>query len=168
MRCSVCKGPRRRRDEVAAVLSVLDLDLHRGADQGQHYPGHGKHQRHGDDRFHRAVPPARLGRIFRRRVLRVVDHQIGPGQELGVPPVLGRVFGLDASADDRSVVLSHPLWQSQFGGDAAVLGRAINLNGATYVVIGVMPVVSASSESVVLMVTAMSMFPIAMCNSGRG
>jgi putative ABC transport system permease protein len=58
---------------------------------------------------------------------------------LGVAPALGRVFDAGATDDDRSVVLSHPLWQSQFGGDAGVLGRSINLNGATYVVIGVMP-----------------------------
>jgi predicted permease len=57
---------------------------------------------------------------------------------LGVPPGLGRVF--TKSDDDRtSVVLSYGLWQSQFGGDPAVLGRAVTLNGAPYTVIGVMP-----------------------------
>jgi hypothetical protein len=57
---------------------------------------------------------------------------------LGVTPALGRVFG--AGNDDvSSVVISHGLWQSQFGGDAAVVGRTINLNGAPYTIIGVMP-----------------------------
>jgi predicted permease len=57
---------------------------------------------------------------------------------LGVAPALGRVF--DGSDDDRrSVVISHGLWQSQFGGDAGILGKAVTLNGARYTIIGVMP-----------------------------
>jgi predicted permease len=57
---------------------------------------------------------------------------------LGVAPLVGRVFG-GTPDDARSVVLSHRLWQSQFGGDRAVVGRTIDLNGTAYVVIGVMP-----------------------------
>jgi putative ABC transport system permease protein len=57
---------------------------------------------------------------------------------LGVTPALGRVFGA-GDEDASAAVISHGLWQSQFGGDAAVLGRAINLNGAPYTIIGVMP-----------------------------
>ena len=37
------------------------------------------------------------------------------------------------------MVISQGLWQSQFGGDPAVLGRTVNLNGAPYTIIGVMP-----------------------------
>jgi predicted permease len=58
---------------------------------------------------------------------------------LGVPPALGRVFASTGHDDDRAVILSHGLWQSQFGGDAGVLGRTVDLNGARYVIIGVMP-----------------------------
>ena len=58
---------------------------------------------------------------------------------LGVPATLGRVFGSEGPDDDRTVILSHGLWQSQFGGDPSVLGRSVNLNGAPYVIIGVMP-----------------------------
>jgi putative ABC transport system permease protein len=36
-------------------------------------------------------------------------------------------------------VLGYGLWQSQFGGDPGVLGRGVNLDGASYRVIGVMP-----------------------------
>jgi predicted permease len=57
---------------------------------------------------------------------------------MGVQPVLGRLF--DASDADRSaVVLAFGLWQSQFGGNPAVLGRTIRLDGAPRMVIGVMP-----------------------------
>jgi predicted permease len=57
---------------------------------------------------------------------------------LAVQPALGRVFG-PAALDERTVVLSHGLWQSQFGGDPGILGRAITLNGTPFTVIGVMP-----------------------------
>jgi predicted permease len=57
---------------------------------------------------------------------------------LGVKPAMGRVFE-PGDEDASAVVISHGLWQSQFGGDPAVLGRKINLNGAPYTIIGVMP-----------------------------
>ena len=57
---------------------------------------------------------------------------------LGVPPAVGRVF--EANNDDSNgVVISHALWQSQFGGRATIVGERITLNGAPYTVIGVMP-----------------------------
>lgn len=60
---------------------------------------------------------------------------------LGVPPLLGRFFDPagGGEADDRAVVLGHGLWRSQFAGDPRILGRSVNLNGAPYEVIGVMP-----------------------------
>jgi predicted permease len=57
---------------------------------------------------------------------------------LGVKPVLGRVFA-PGDQDASAVVISYGLWQSQFGGDAAVLGRTISLDGAPHTIIGVMP-----------------------------
>ncbi len=57
---------------------------------------------------------------------------------LGVKPALGHVFA-PGDEDPSAVVISYGLWQSQFGGDPSVLGRTINLNGAPYTVIGVMP-----------------------------
>ncbi|HJY30947.1 MAG TPA: ABC transporter permease [Pyrinomonadaceae bacterium] len=55
---------------------------------------------------------------------------------LGVAPMLGRSF----LAEDNSVALiSYGLWQRQFGGDASVLNKTIQLNGESYTVAGVMP-----------------------------
>lgn len=58
---------------------------------------------------------------------------------LGVAPVVGRVFEPGQDEGARQVVLSHELWQAQFGGDRAVLGRSVSLNGEPHEVIGVMP-----------------------------
>jgi predicted permease len=61
---------------------------------------------------------------------------------LGVRQVVGRVFGDEEAkpgAPARVVVLSYSLWETRFGGDPAVIGRTINVSGASYEVIGVMP-----------------------------
>jgi len=60
---------------------------------------------------------------------------------IGVSPLLGRVFHPSSHGEEdlHTVVLSHGLWQAQFGGDAGVLGRSVNLHGTPHEVIGVMP-----------------------------
>src|SRR6185436_20572537 len=59
----------------------------------------------------------------------------------GVPALLGRA--LEASDDEagapRVVVLSHAFWTRRFGGDPAVVGRSLRLDGTPSTVIGVMP-----------------------------
>jgi predicted permease len=60
---------------------------------------------------------------------------------LGRQAALGRAF-IEADGQEDApltVVLSDALWQTAFGADPRVLGRAVTLNDATYVVIGVMP-----------------------------
>jgi predicted permease len=58
---------------------------------------------------------------------------------LGVNAVLGRTFVVTDTIDAQAVLISYDLWQTQFGGDASVIGRRIELDGAPYSVIGVMP-----------------------------
>ena len=55
---------------------------------------------------------------------------------LGVAPLVGRGFGED---DNHVALLSHALWQRQFGGDQSVVNKTIQLNGESYTVVGVMP-----------------------------
>jgi putative ABC transport system permease protein len=56
-------------------------------------------------------------------------------------PALGRTFSSDEDrpARDHVVVLSHRLWQANFGGTAAAIGKTFKVNGESYTVIGVMP-----------------------------
>jgi predicted permease len=58
---------------------------------------------------------------------------------LKVSPAVGRTFQSAGEADANTAVLSHGLWQAQFGGDAGVIGRTIDLNGTGHTIIGVMP-----------------------------
>jgi len=58
---------------------------------------------------------------------------------LGTRAALGRTL---TAADDRFggarvLVLSHELWQRQFGGDPGIVGRNFNLAGQSYTVVGV-------------------------------
>src|SRR6478672_8176307 len=57
---------------------------------------------------------------------------------LGVRPLIGSLF---EEKDEASpvVVLSETLWRQRFGGDPAVLGRPIQLDGESYTAIGVLP-----------------------------
>ena len=60
---------------------------------------------------------------------------------LGVQPILGRTFRSD---DDRLgatpvVILGGGFWGREFGSSADVIGKSLTLNGATYLVVGVIP-----------------------------
>ena len=59
----------------------------------------------------------------------------------GVAPILGRVFAQaeEHAGSDRVVLLSYDAWASRFGRDPNIVGRAIQLNGTAYTVVGVMP-----------------------------
>ena len=60
---------------------------------------------------------------------------------LGARPAIGRGFAPDEVGPGRApvVVLGHDLWQGRFGGDRAVVGTEVRLNGQPFRVIGVMP-----------------------------
>jgi putative ABC transport system permease protein len=58
---------------------------------------------------------------------------------LGAPVALGRA--LDAADERRDaaavVVVSHALWQRRFGGDTAIVGHTLRVNGAPHTIVGV-------------------------------
>ncbi|HZI30174.1 MAG TPA: ABC transporter permease [Gemmatimonadaceae bacterium] len=60
---------------------------------------------------------------------------------LGTAPALGRAFTeSDGAAGAEPVaLLSHSVWRRRFGGDSAVIGRGITVNGRLRTIVGVMP-----------------------------
>ncbi len=62
-------------------------------------------------------------------------------QTLGTRALVGRTLVTDEHVPgrDRFVVLSHGLWSRRFGSDASLVGKAIQLNGEPFTVVGVMP-----------------------------
>jgi predicted permease len=62
-------------------------------------------------------------------------------QVLGIQPMLGRSFPPEAETPGSpfTVIISHELWQRQFGSDPSVINKSLTLNGHQVEVIGVMP-----------------------------
>lgn len=60
---------------------------------------------------------------------------------LGVQPLLGRTFqpGEDKPGGPKVTVLTYGMWQRSFGGDAAIIGKSLTINGVSYTVVGVLP-----------------------------
>lgn len=82
-----------------------------------------------------------LGRGDPRR-LSAVFTTAGFYGALAVRPALGRVPREDElvrGGRDRVVLLSHPFWLSEFGGDSSVVGKSLTLGREAYEVLGVMP-----------------------------
>jgi predicted permease len=80
---------------------------------------------------------------FHGQPLAVQGMQVSPEffSVLRIPPLLGRTFNADNGVvgHDHVVVLSHELWQRQFGADPKIIGAKIDVDAAPYIVIGVMP-----------------------------
>ena len=59
---------------------------------------------------------------------------------LGVTPIVGRSFRrIDDAQRANVIVLSESFWRTRFGGDPAVVGRDLRLDGDLFSVVGVMP-----------------------------
>ena len=60
---------------------------------------------------------------------------------LGVRPIRGQVFTAEHDRPDAEpvVVISHELWRRTFGGDPAIVGKQIQVQGRSRLVTGIMP-----------------------------
>ena len=60
---------------------------------------------------------------------------------LGVGPAIGRPFTAEEDSPGRNsvMILGYGMWRSRFGGDPAILGKTIDVDGQPVVVVGVMP-----------------------------
>jgi len=62
-------------------------------------------------------------------------------ETLRTPAAVGRTIRAEeaVAGNDRYMVLSHGFWRRRFGGDPAVVGRALTIGGVPRTVVGVMP-----------------------------
>jgi predicted permease len=60
---------------------------------------------------------------------------------LGVQPVLGRAFRDEETEPGRNhvVMLSEPVWRSQYASDPNILGKTLTVKSHAYTIVGVMP-----------------------------
>src|SRR5438093_1941397 len=60
---------------------------------------------------------------------------------LRIAPAVGHAFSEQDGevGNDKKVMVSYALWQSQFGGDPAAIGKELRIDGQPLTVIGVMP-----------------------------
>src|SRR5215213_4280126 len=129
-----------------SLVAVFETDTQRGLQRGSHsYPNfldvraqstmfeHMASYHSGDFIMTGRGEPARLQGS-------VVTANLFP--LLGVSPMLGRAFLPDEdkpTETGRVVVLSHSLFQRQFGADSSIINQAITLDGVKFTVVGVMP-----------------------------
>ncbi len=86
-------------------------------------------------------PTMSLGRGAEARQVRVAAVSHDYFDMLGVVPGRGRFFTADEDkvGGERVAVLSEASWRTRFGGDTAILGRALPIGRSTYTVVGVAP-----------------------------
>ena len=74
---------------------------------------------------------------------RLVSQRVNAGflQMIGVSPERGRDFlpEEDQPGAPRAAIVSRGLWQRRFGGDSSLIGRAIQLDGISHTVVGILP-----------------------------
>src|SRR5215208_6036115 len=85
-------------------------------------------------------------------------------------PFLGRGFTEDEAKPDadKYVVLTHGLWKSHYGGDAAVVGRDIRIGGVAHRVVGVLPADFELPGRDVALLLPFAFTPAQMSDNGRG
>ena len=73
--------------------------------------------------------------------VQMVGISSGVLETLAVPPALGRWFSSDDQDPhgQKSIILSYGYWQRRFGGNPAVIGRAVQVDAQTRTIVGVMP-----------------------------
>ncbi|HXD34154.1 MAG TPA: ABC transporter permease [Pyrinomonadaceae bacterium] len=73
---------------------------------------------------------------------RIPAIQVGDGyfKIMKGTPILGRVFTPEEQEDGKDfvIVLGHALWQRRYAGDPNIVGKAVQLNGRPYTIVGVM------------------------------
>jgi putative ABC transport system permease protein len=73
--------------------------------------------------------------------VRTLDVTEGVLNAIDARPLLGRVFSQvdDLPSSQKTAMLTYGYWRSRFGGDSAILGRRIVLDGEAREIVGVLP-----------------------------
>ena len=73
--------------------------------------------------------------------LRAAYAESGLFPTLGIQPQLGRGFlaAEDSDLGIHDAIISHRVWQAQFGGNPSIVGEAVEINGQHFTIVGVMP-----------------------------
>lgn len=58
---------------------------------------------------------------------------------LGTRPARGRILGIEDAKQGRPAMLSYASWRLRFGGDEQLVGRAVEIGGQTFDIVGVLP-----------------------------
>jgi putative ABC transport system permease protein len=82
-----------------------------------------------------------MGDSLSTRRIRIMRTTANLFPLLGVNPLVGRTFSVEEDLPDvpRVVVLSHGMWQTEFGGDPDIVGRSMIVADRPVTIIGVMP-----------------------------
>ena len=76
------------------------------------------------------------------RAERVASAQVSASMfgVLGIAPAIGRLFNLDDNRRERTEValLGYDFWKRRFGGDSAIVGRTMEIEGTPVTVVGVL------------------------------
>ena len=85
--------------------------------------------------------PLRTGPTESSTLLQYVSATANFFDALGVKPALGRGFkqGEDRPGAESIVVISHGLWQQDFGGASDIIGKRVTIGGQQATIVGVMP-----------------------------
>ena len=90
---------------------------------------------------------------------------------LGVRPERGRAFDAMSGSElaaSPAVLISENYWRRRFGGDPAILGQSIRLNGAVFTIVGITPVnFTGTSVAVPNFWLPLSLYPLVHPDSGR-
>ena len=140
-------------DEPDRLVNLWETDAHRNP-QGDHRSSIGWHNfRDWQDQAElfegiAAYTPAELTLRSGEEPLRLEGRRVSANffSLLGSEMLIGRGFesGEDVFGAEPVVILDEDLWRRQFGGDAGILGRTVELEssrggGGLYTVVGVMP-----------------------------
>ncbi|HYP06870.1 MAG TPA: ABC transporter permease, partial [Bryobacteraceae bacterium] len=88
-------------------------------------------------------PGSEANLTIREQPLRVLGSFVSPNflAVLGRSVAFGRTFEAreDAPGSDQVLVISHSLWQQQFGGELSALGQRVRLDGVDREIVGILP-----------------------------